>query len=231
MHSLREHFKSLGYPNGGSLLFDYFGHFRVPRTLSVSLQHQMERCRRSHIIHLNLIEVGFDTLPAATRNRFRDRIDLAILRAREIYDQTDIGVARIKHAIIEDAFAGSYPDIGSDGEASDLCAAFSVSNNGIDVFMVLTYANSGGSSPKGGDCSDEKDTKDLGVVVPIDDGDAENTATAVSHEVGHYLGLGHVDDLSNLMSKPGNLRQLTGDQIDEIRCHCMVTILPDPAEV
>jgi hypothetical protein len=227
MHSVREHFRVLGYEAGGSTLFDFFGHFRAPAVLS--LQRQMERTRRAQVVHLNFIELAYETLPADVRDRFRARIDFAIHRAREIYDQAGLGVARIKHGLIEDAFAGGFPDIGSDGEADDLCGAWSVDNDGIDVFMVQTYANSGGSARQGGSC--DKDGKDSGVVVPVEQGDRENTATAVSHEIGHFLGLGHSDDQDNLMFSGQNGRQLTSGQIARILCHCLVTQLPEPAEV
>jgi hypothetical protein len=232
MHSLREHFRCLGLGPSGSVLFDYFGHFRAPETLS--LQRQMERNRRDHVLHLNFIELAFDTLPEDVRNRFRARIDLAIHRARTVYDQAGIGVARIKHGLIEDAFAGLFPDIGSEGEADDLCSAFSVDNDGIDIFMVLTSPGSGGSTRKDGSCADDKDGKSSGSVVPIDQGDPENTATSVSHEVGHYLDLGHSSDPDNVMfpkpQSPPSKRLLTSDQIDTILDHCMITRLPTPVE-
>jgi hypothetical protein len=220
MHSLRQHFEAIGLGNhGGSVLHGFFGLGEAPETLS--LRQQMERVRRDNVMHLNVIRVAFDTVfPRAPLER---KVDMAVHRSRQIFDQAGIGVARVSHYMIEDAFAGLYPDIGSDGEADDLCDAYSVDNDGIDVFMVLTYAgNRVGSSHSPGSC--DKDGKDSGVVIEVTQGSRNLTAKAFSHELAHYLGYDdHSSDENNLMSSSENGLELTSGQIDDIDDHCMLT--------
>ena len=220
MYSLRQHFEAIGLGNhGGSVLHGFFGLGEAPETLS--LREQMARVRRDNVLHLNIIRLAFDTVvPRAPLER---KVDKAVHRARQIFDQTGIGVARVSHYIIEDAFAGLYPDIGSDGEADDLCDAYSVDNDGIDMFMVLTYAgNRVGSSQSPGSC--DKDGKDSGVVVEVTQGNAELTAKAFSHELVHYLGYDdHSSDPKNLMSNSQDGLELTSGQIEDIVDHCMLT--------
>ena len=220
MRSLREHFRAIGLGNnGGSVLHGFFGLGEAPETLS--LKEQMARVRRVNVLHLNVIRLAFDTvIPRAPLER---KVDMAVHRTRQILDQAGIGVARVSHAMIEDAFAGGFPDIGSDGEADDLCDAFSVDNDGIDTFMVLSYEGSRvGSSRSPGDC--DKDGKGSGIVVEVTQGDAELTATAYAHELVHFLGYPHhSSDPNNLMFSGQNNRQLDITQIAMILDHCMIT--------
>lgn len=220
MHSLREHFRAIGLgDNGGSVLHGFFGLGQAPETLS--LKRQMERVRRVNTLHLNIIRLAFDTV--IPRDPLERRVDLMIQRSRQILDQAGIGVARVSNFIIEDAFAGGFPDIGSDGEADDLCDEFSVDNDGIDCFIVLSYAgNRVGSSPSPGSC--DKDGKSSGVVVEVNQGTAELFAKAFSHELVHYLGYPHhSSDPNNLMSSSQDGLDLDITQIAMILDHCMIT--------
>lgn len=230
MHSLREHFRCAGLGDaGGSVLHGFFGFGQAPATLSV--RQQMARVRRPAVMHLNVIRLAFDTIPTNQRATFDRRIDLAVHRTREIYDQAGIGVVRVQHFLIEDAVAGLFPEIDNDGEADDLCGAFSVDNDGIDTFIVLTYAgNRVGSSRSPGPC--DKDGKSSGIVVEVQQGNAELMATAYAHELCHFLGVsGHSDDQDNLMFSGQNGRKLNTGQIVRILGHCMLTQCPTPQEI
>lgn len=222
MRSLREHFRAIGLgSNGGSVLHGFFGLGEAPATLS--LKEQMARVRRVNVLHLNFIRVAFDTV--IPRMPLERKVDMAVHRARQIFDQAGIGVARASHFMIEDAFAGAFPDIGGDGEASDLCDAYSVDNDGVDVFMVLSYAGDRvGSSESPGSC--DKDSKGgySGVVIEVSQENAEVTAKAVSHELVHFLGYPHHStDEKNLMSGSREGLELDITQIAMILDHCMIT--------
>jgi hypothetical protein len=224
MYSLREHFRAIGLGDaGGSVLHGFFGLGEAPETLS--LKEQMARCRRVNVLHLNVIRLAYDTvIPRAPLER---KIDLAIHRARQTYDQAGIGICRVMHYLIEDAFAGAYPDIGGDGEADDLCDASSVDNDGIDSFVVLSYAGDRiGSSRSPGSCDKDSKGGRSGIVVELGEveHDAELDAIAYSHELCHFLGYPHHStDPENLMCPCRNKRQLDITQIAMILDHCMIT--------
>jgi hypothetical protein len=225
MHSLREHFRAIGLGDaGGSVLHGFFGLGEVPANETLSLKEQMARCRRVNVLHLNVIRLAYDTvIPRAPLER---RIDLAVHRARQIYDQAGIGICRVLHYMVEDAFAGAYPDIGGDGEADDLCDAYSVYNDGIDTFVVLSYAGGTIGSSRSGSCDKDAKGGTSGIVVELGEttGRDELYATAYSHELCHYLGVAqHNTDTNNLMCTCDNKRQLSGSQISMILDHCMIT--------
>lgn len=221
MHSLTAHFRCLGYTGRRSVLHAFFGLRRAPETLS--LRQQMERVRRPHLLHLNMIRIGFDALLFQNEREAAEReVDLAVHRIRQIYDQVQIGVARVQHFSVNVLDADGFEHISGDGEADDLCDRYSVDNDGLDLFLVLTYSGSTiGSSPGGGDC--DKDGKGSGMVVAIESADPELTATVCAHEMGHFLGYDdHSGDPNNLMSLTG-ARGLTGSQGETFRSHCLIT--------
>ncbi len=226
MDSLRFFQSTLKLPGFRSVLNDFFGMFQVPAGAAISLRQQMERLRRPNIIHINIIRVAFDALTPTEREDAERELDTIVLRTRQIYDQIALGIGRVQHFVISAAQAGGLADIGSDGEADDICGHFSVDNDGIDAFMVLTYAgNRIGSSRSPGAC--DKDGKSSGVVIEVTQADHELTATAFAHELGHYLGFdSHSSDPANLMSSAGG-RGLTERQGETMRGHCFVTDIPE----
>jgi len=226
MDSLRFFQSGLKLPGFRSVLNDFFGMFQVPAGETISLRQQMRRLRRPHIVHINIIRVAFDALTPAEREDAERELDVIVLRTRQIFDQIQIGIGRVQHWVINSAQAGGFGDIGSDGEADDICGHFSVDNDGIDAFVVLTYAGTTmGSSRSPGAC--DKDGKSSGIVVEVQQAGHELTATAFAHEIGHYLGYdSHSSDQNNLMSHSG-ARGLTESQGETMRCHCFVTDIPE----
>lgn len=226
MDSLRFFQSCLKLPVFHSVLNHFFGIFQVPVGDAISLRQQMARLRRPHVLHINIIHVAFDALTPAEREDAARELDTIVVRTRQIYDQIGLGIGRVQHFGISSAQAGGLADIGGDGEADDICGRFSVDNDGIDAFMVLTYAGTRiGSSRSPGAC--DKDGKSSGVVIEVQQAGHELTATAFAHELGHYLGFdSHSSDETNLMSESG-ARGLTASQGNTMRGHCMVTNCPD----
>jgi len=242
MNTFRQHAACVGASGDFSVMRDVlgFGRGRLPPDpsgvdASVSMREQIEAVAGKHV-HLNVIRVGFDAMSSSDQATANERIDFAILRLRQIYRQVNMGVGRVLHWFITQADADGADDIGSESEAEDLWDAWSVPNNGIDVFMVRTIsADFIGLSPVGGACS--KDDKDDGLVGGRIDRAADGVARTFAHEIGHYLGLSHThgDDCptstavrNRLMSQTRcavsnrNSTNLTSGEGSTMRGHCTV---------
>ena len=138
--------------------------------------------------------------------------------ARDIFGAAGIGIGRYdRWWMIPLSDNTGYDVIDDDCEASDLVDEFDAPGGGIDVFFVLSYAGStAGLYPWKGD----------GVVVESREMTFLGTARTFSHELGHYLGLGHENDKpNNLMCQssqanpmPGST-QLNSGQISDIKDH------------
>ncbi|MGQ0643481.1 MAG: hypothetical protein ACT4P6_22265 [Gemmatimonadaceae bacterium] len=226
MQSLSPFLHCIGLTGQRRVVADFFGLGKVPRGEKLSLRQHMERMRSPAIMHLNIIRVGFHTLAPTERERAERELDLVVHRTRQIYDQIFTTVGRVQHFELAASQVGGFADIGSDGEADDLTDSFSVDNNGIDSFFVLTYVGTRVGSARVSGC--DKDGKNSGVVVEIGQGDDELTATAYAHELAHFLGVeGHSDDENNLMFSGQNGRQINSSQAAKIITHCFITECPD----
>ena len=199
MENVRDIFSCIGVDASGevSILGDLFGFVRrrVPPdptgvVSEVSLLAQMQAMKGRHV-HLNVIRVGFDALPAADQPGAFERLDYAIHRTRRIYRQVPLGVGRVLHWRIDQADANGRDDIGSEDEADALSDEWSVPNSGVDVFVVRNISSSKfiGISPVDGSC--DKDSKDDGLIGGEIGRAAEGFARTFAHEVGHFLGLEH----------------------------------------
>ena len=169
-------------------------------------------------ISLNIIRVGSENFTPADETI----ISYAITYTRAIYGSVGISIVRVEDYFISSAQAGGYTIIDNDSEAELLTSEWTVPNNAIDVFVVKLYVGgTAGRSPEGGPCN-----KDLayptmtGVVIELVD---VLTNQVLAHEVGHYLGLGHEDDTTNLMYKDvPNGGLLTFLQGIKMSTHCFI---------
>lgn len=215
MVSLRQSAECIGISGTFSVLRDYFGYISIPKPLSV--RTQILRLKQKHI-HMNLILVGESFTNADQRE-----IDAAVQFTRDTYATVDLGVGRVLRFFITTAEANGRDSIGTDSEARSLPDEFSVDNNAMDIFFVLTYAGKTiGLSGVDGSC--DKNAKGMdGSVVAIE-GAGNTSGIVLAHEAGHYLGLGHVNSVGNLMngdaSKAGG--SLTLEQGSNMRDHCFV---------
>jgi hypothetical protein len=251
MISLREVMNGVGIDTGGevSVLGDFFGFIRrrVPEEQepsvrsAVSVLDQVRAVQGRHIL-LNVIRVGFDAIPAPDLDARHERLDYALYRMRTIYTQVNLGVGRVLHLAIETAEADGYEEIGSEDEADDLIADWSVPNDGIDVFVVQSIIGfTGKAADIPGKC--DKESKNDGVVGGEIGRDSEPFARTFAHEVGHHLGLEHnhggkpdcpgtITGCNNLMAQTrcaddcgGGVRTavlLTSGQGSTMREHCSV---------
>lgn len=173
-----------------------FSRGRVPRdpqagvTSQVSLNQVVGSIKGRHF-HLNVVRVGYDAIPAASRDEAVEKLDYAVYKARKVFRQRSLGIGRVEHRVVSAAQADGADDIGSRDEAQDLWRSWSTDNDGIDAFVVRMISASDfiGLSPVGGDC--DKGGKDDGLLAGGNDRTFDGLARTFAHELGHYLGLEH----------------------------------------
>lgn len=226
MVSIRQIANCIGILGDFSIVRGFYGYAFSGHTGSLSLLTQVRLLQGKHI-HLNLIRVGIESFT----NADEQEIDGAVEFTRNTYATVNLGVGRVERFFITTADANGRDNINNDPEAVALTDEWTVPNSAFDVFFVLTYSGSTiGLSAVDGPC--DKDAKGMdGSVVAIE-GSPNTTGLALAHEVGHYLGLPHVDlpgtaddpiTGQNLMfpSVP-NGGNLTASQGSTMRSHCFV---------
>lgn len=216
MASLRKAAQCIGLSGQISILGDFYGYWtKVP--VRLSLLAQVRLLQGKHI-HLNLIRTAnFDISQ-------QKEIDFGLQVMRNIYATVNVGVGRIQRFFIPPG----HEIIDGNSEFHDLINEFSAPNASIDVFLVrIISGDSFGKSPsRRGSC--DKDSKDdSGCAIAVEDthdGLGLTLGQVIAHEVGHFLGLKHEDELlDNLMfPKLPNGGKLYGGQGGVMVIHCSI---------
>lgn len=216
MLSLRQRARCIGLAEDFSVVHDFFGYKTLP--ISLSLRTQLERLAW-HRIDLNIIRVGVDQMAV---NDIKE-IDIAIHGTRDLLAQVQLAIGRVYHWDISTADASGAENINNDDEAEALCDDWSVDNDALDVFFVLTYAGDTiGRSAVDGPCDKDNSKGMEGSVVAIEEAPTV-TPYILAHEVSHYLGLEHVANSNQLMYRSyPNGGVLTASEGVKMRDHCFV---------
>lgn len=219
---------------------DVFGYIWGPLNRTLSLRSHLERISGTSV-NLSIFLVGHEPGFAGwfTQDEAR-QTQHAVDVTRELYAQVGLGVRRLYWRYIPTAEAAGYWAVDA-AEATDLTEDFSGPNDGIDVFYVNSVTDAGGWSNsgggQGGPCNKDVTGERTGAVLeitnpPTNDNNNQFAGILLAHEVGHYLGLLHANDITNVMGNDfdgdgiGSINlssvNLTTSQGDTMKSHCSI---------
>jgi hypothetical protein len=161
-------------------------------------------CRTMFRFGLNIIRVDAELWT----NQERQDLINASLATRSIYERRD-ATHDIDRWLIQNARAGSFGVINSESEARDLFEQWSVPGTSIDVFLVHNIVGTGFDGLAGAIPGPTSHAGRNSGVVASKSGFVDASGQKrlnipylgmlIGHEVGHYLGLHHVNEAGNLM--------------------------------
>jgi Metallo-peptidase family M12 len=180
----------IGLSGSISIVRHFFGYGFRGHQGQISLLGQAKLLKGKHI-HVNIIRVGIESFNDTDERE----IDRSIQITRNLYAEVNLGVGRIERYFITNNQANGHQNIDDDAEAALLTREWTVPNEALDAFYVLTYAGTTvGRSAINGPC--DKDVGDMnGSVIAIET-IPDDTGFTLAHELGHYLGLSHVCELA-----------------------------------
>jgi hypothetical protein len=229
MASLRAAAACLGLSRDFHVRRHFFGHRINTVEQDLSVATQLRLLRGPHF-HVNLIFVGSERFEAGHRREAEE----ALLFLRRVYADANVGIGRVERHEIPVAAAKGFDDLESKDEAKALTHEFSFANDGVDVFMVVRLRLDDpdqigeGVAPVGGPCDKSKGPMS-GVVFEVNPfllGVPDHTGRVLAHELGHYLGLEHVegsDQADNVMFHGGPPGEgFTPEQVNTIKTHCFM---------
>lgn len=182
----------------------------------------------------DIIRIAGDTFIGQEYTDLYDAVDVT----QSIYEARDFTLRGIGRYHIDDADAGSYKYMNSADECHDLFADWSADSGGsyIDVFIAHDFVGVGFDGLAGDVPGPTSHSGRKSGVVVDKTGYVDATGTKrlsvdylgmlIAHELGHYLGLSHVSDSSNLMlANSGTYdTNLTYDQYRDMLDHGWVYV-------
>jgi hypothetical protein len=231
MPSIRSTANSCLGVNSGTISVreDVFGYIWGPMDRTLSVKSHLNLIKDT-AFNLSVILVAHDPgFTGAFTSADTIRMQAAVDRMRGLYAQVGLGIRKIYWQWIPTALANGYSVVDA-SEATQLTEDWSGDNDGIDMFIVTTITDAGGWSTKNGSCNKGGSGR-TGAVVEVKT-DPLYWGILMAHEVGHYLGLGHANDITNVMGDDsdgngiGSINngsiELTQTQGDTMKSHCSI---------
>lgn len=220
----------LGVTGTISVRKDVFGYPWGPMERTLSVKSHLDLIKDT-AFNLSVILVAHDPgFAGAFSSAETISMQTAVDIMREIYAQVGLGVRKIYWQYIPTDQANGYSVVNA-SEATQLTEDWSGDNDGIDVFFVTTVSDAGGWSKTNGSCDKDVQGQRTGAVLEVAGSD-EFLGVLLAHEVGHYLGLSHGNDITNVMGADTNMNGigeinenstgLTDTQGDTMKGHCSI---------
>ncbi len=230
--SIRETAVSCLSVNGTiSIRRDLFGYVWGPMARTLSVKTHLTRIRGISV-NLSIFLVGHEPdFSGSFTQANAQSMQFAVDVVRQLYAQVGLGVRKLYWRRIPSDEANGFNVVNA-SEATDLTEAFSGPNDGIDVFFVTSVTDAGGWSDVDGSC-DKDDKGRTGAVLELTSTDFF-TGVLMAHEVGHYLGLVHGNDMTNIMGADTNndgigeinsgSTGITTSQGNTMKSHCFIRL-------